>query len=381
VIDRWTWPAYVGVIGGALLFAAFLVPALAWQSRRYGGLSGRRLVGAAAVAVYGVALVAYTLLPLPSGDLARWCAQYGVAGAELVPFHSLADIRHDTAGLGLGATLRSAAVLQVVFNVVLFVPWGLLVRRYLGRGVVVTTLSGLAASVLVETTQYTGIFGLIPCSYRVADVDDVLANTLGALLGALAAPLLLRWMPRAAELEARRDRARPVTVWRRWLGMLLDALLVTALGVVLQVGYRTVLYALGQPLPDGTDGWQWLLGTLVPFVLVFVVPTFLGSGASWGQRTVWLAPRWAGRPGTTAQRVARAASGGALWGALGLLTDLPTDVPAALAVAGDVAAPAAWLFAVVSVVAVPFTRGRRGLSGVVSGAEVVDAREAALSPA
>ncbi|UKJ63672.1 hypothetical protein H1Q78_19030 [Cellulosimicrobium cellulans] len=47
----------------------------------------------------------------------------------------------------------------------------------------------------------------------------------------------------------------------------------------------------------------------------------------------------------------------------------------------DVDAPVAWLFAVVSVVAVPFTRGRRGLSGVVSGAEVVDAREAALSPA
>ncbi|WP_170227276.1 hypothetical protein [Cellulosimicrobium cellulans] len=45
------------------------------------------------------------------------------------------------------------------------------------------------------------------------------------------------------------------------------------------------------------------------------------------------------------------------------------------------AAPVVWLFAVVSVAAVPFTRGRRGLSGVVSGAEVVDARETALSPA
>ncbi|CPU65844.1 Uncharacterised protein [Mycobacteroides abscessus] len=31
-------------------------------------------------------------------------------------------------------------------------------------------------------------------------------------------------------------------------------------------------------------------------------------------------------------------------------------------------------------VAVPFTRGRRGLSGAVSGAELVDAREVPVSP-
>ena len=374
MVDRWTWPAYVGVIGGVVLFGVFLVPALAWQSRRYGRLDGRRLVGAAAVSVYGVALVAYTLLPLPGGDLARWCAQYGVAGAELVPLHSLGDIARDTAGLGPGATLRSPAVLQVVFNVVLFVPWGVLVRRYLGRSVLVATLSGLAASLLVETTQYTGIFGLIPCSYRVADVDDVLTNTLGALLGALAAPVLLRWMPRAAELEERRGEARPVTARRRWLGMLVDAALVWVLGVVVLVGWRTALLLLGRPLPDGPDWSQWAVGTVVPFVLVFLVPPFVGGGASWGQRVVWLEPRWEGRRGSVRRRLARAFAGGASWGALGVVAGLPTDAPSTLQVLSDLAGPIAWLVAFAAVVAVPVTRGRRGLSGVATGCEMTDAR-------
>src|SRR5690606_40261798 len=83
------------------------------------------------------------------------------------------------------------------------------------------------ASVLVETVQYTGILGIIPCSYRLADVDDLLTNTLGGVLGALVAPWVLRWMPRARALAQERGRPRPVTVWRRWLGMLVD---VVALG-------------------------------------------------------------------------------------------------------------------------------------------------------
>ncbi|WP_404908945.1 VanZ family protein, partial [Propionibacterium freudenreichii] len=75
--------------------------------------------------------------------------------------------------MGLRSALTSAVVLQVVFNVVLFVPLGVLLHRYFRRGVITSTLIGLIVSVCIETTQYTGFFGLLPCAYRVADVDDV----------------------------------------------------------------------------------------------------------------------------------------------------------------------------------------------------------------
>lgn len=44
-------------------------------------------------------------------------------------------------------------------------------------------LAGAAVSLLTETAQLTGIFGLYPCSYRLFDVDDLLLNTGGAGLG------------------------------------------------------------------------------------------------------------------------------------------------------------------------------------------------------
>ncbi|MBE7701135.1 VanZ family protein [Oerskovia sp. Sa1BUA8] len=380
-MSMWTWPAYVGVIGGALVFLLILLPVVVWQYRRYGRLSGLRLLGSAAVAVYGVALVAYTLLPLPSGDLAQWCAQHGFSGPQLNPFQFVEDVRRDTAGMSAAQRLRSPAVLQTVFNVVLFVPWGVLVRRFFGWRLPLTVLSAFAASLLIETTQGTGIFGLVPCSYRLADVDDLLTNTLGGLVGALVAPVVLRWMPRSTDLAAQRGVPRPVTVWRRWLGMLIDAVLVSVVGTVLVLFYRVVLVATGQEVPLGSDGIDVALGTVVPVALVLFVPPFLGSGASWGQRATWLEPRWTadaaegvvgpdglGR-GTTVRRAVRGFTSGGLWGACLILAEVPGGGPVR-----DVAAPLGGLVAFVAVVSVLLTRDRRGLSGVVSGARIVDAR-------
>src|SRR5699024_7042940 len=227
MVDVWIWPAYVGVLCGGTRSADGCVPTWSGQASRYGAPSLRRLIGTAAVAVYGVALVAYALLPLPSGDLVQWCAAHGVGRAQLTPLQFLADIRRETAGLGLRATLMSRSVLQVVLNVALFVPLGALLRRYAGRGILTSTLAAFAVSLLIELTQYTGVWGLIGCSYRVADVDDLIANTFGGLLGAVLAPVFLGWMPLGRQLSRTRLVARPVTVWRRWLGMLIDAFLFT----------------------------------------------------------------------------------------------------------------------------------------------------------
>ena len=377
--DVWTWPAEIGVLFGALLFVALLVPVLVIQVRRYGAISPVRLIGAAALAIYGTALAAYTLLPLPSGDLVAWCAQYGYEGAQLRTGQIFADIRERTAGLSWGAAARDISVLQGVFNIVLFVPWGVLVRRYLGWGLLLSAASALAASLLIEVTQLTGIFGLIPCSYRLADVDDLLTNTLGGVLGALVAPWVLRWMPRAKTLAATRGVPRPVTVWRRWLGMAVDAVAYTMLSGLLAMAWGLAGYlGTGQAPPDTVP--LWLFASVLPWVVVFLVPLATGAGESLGQRTVWLAVQ----PGTTPRadggaglswpaRVRRGLVGGALWGLLQVLSDAGTmfDVGALGPATG-----LATTLAVVLVVAVPFTVGKRGLSGKAAPYRLVDARQA-----
>ncbi|WAB84244.1 VanZ family protein [Microcella daejeonensis] len=385
-MGNWTDPAYIAALAGTLLFALLFAPIIAVQNRRFGGLSARRLLGAAAVSVYGVALIAYTLLPLPSGDFAEWCIEFGISEPQWRPLQSIDDIVRLTEGLPLLTAVREPVVLQVVLNILLFVPWGVLVRRYLGRGVLVATATAFVASVLIEVTQGTGVFGLIGCAYRVSDVDDLITNTLGGLLGALVAPVLLRWMPQPEDLARRRDQARPVTAVRRWSAMLIDAAAFMAVGSVLVLASRVIRAALELPLPDETDGLEWVLGSAIPWALVLVLPALLGSGASLGQRTVWLSPRWpaggrtsehdsvARRRGAPRLRaILRAALGGAGWGSLSALGGLPPSIES-LSPLSSTAGALAGLVVIVSVVAVPLTAHRRGLSLAVTGGELVDVR-------
>ena len=95
------------------------------------------------------------------------------------------------------------AVFQLAFNVVFFMPLGFIAGRLLRLRFLPSVLLGLAASLLIEVSQLTGLFGIYPYAYRCCDVDDVITNTLGAALGWVCAWLLGRVVPpgRLADAE------------------------------------------------------------------------------------------------------------------------------------------------------------------------------------
>ena len=114
----------------------------------------------------------------------------------------------------------------MLLNVALFVPLGMLVRHLALRGrtigILVGTLAGLLVSLLVELTQLTGDWFLYPCAYRLFDVDDLLANTAGAVVGTVLAPLVGLLAGSRDPVDA--DEPRPVTSSRRFVGMFSDVL-------------------------------------------------------------------------------------------------------------------------------------------------------------
>lgn len=386
----WIWSGRTALVVGSLLFAGILIPLLAWQSRRYGRLDARRMAGSAAVSLYLTALVTYTWLPLPERS-AAYCAAHAVRGVRLDPLHSVGDIQRAVGGLPFAQAATSETLLQVVFNVLLFVPWGVIAVGFLHRGILAATLSGLAASLFIEVTQATGLWFVYPCAYRLGDVDDVLTNTLGALLGALVAPALLWWMPKARTLAASRLTPRPVTTARRWAGMAVDAFCVVAIDTALTITYRIARIALGYPAL-GPDDDRFLTPLLVvPWLVVFCWPAWNGGRAgsgSAGQNALWLTPVWyadepggGGGPGgrggtmqtdgTRLRRLVRASVIAGPWTLLWMLAVSPVPW----------AGRFGFVLVLAAVLAVPFTRTHRGISGVLTGAEMADIRALTLRDA
>ncbi|QMU96970.1 VanZ family protein [Microbacterium esteraromaticum] len=336
----------IGVLAGVALF----VPFVSISYRRRGRLSLPRLLMWFAALVYFWAIWTYTLLPLPEPDSIR------CVGMITDPMEMVRDVQKAIAAPG--SALSNPALLQLVFNVLLFVPLGFFVRVLFGRGILTALLVGSGLSLFVETTQLTGVWGVYPCAYRFFDVGDLVTNTSGALLGAvfgLVVPRARRGLSRAADAL----QPRPVTRGRRALAMLCDGLgffftsTTIAIAVQLFIGY--VLHDRVLMIEGVVSGLAGTGGAAAVWLVVTLV-----TGQSVGDAAVQLRYAGSGMP-PFAARLLRWLGGVAGLSAVGLI--------------GSGVEALSNLAMLAACVLFLFTSKGRGLPGILSGQQLVDARE------
>lgn len=182
-MSNWVYMGYSGLTWGLVLCGVAL-PVLAvaqWKLRTR--LRAYWLMVTGALIIYSCGVFALTLLPLPQYAQVV-CSSNPV---RLVPFHSFATVAQAADRYGVLRTVRSQDFWQIVLNVVLMVPLGFIARAVFKRGVVPSTGCAFAASAFIECSQLTGLWGLYDCAYRIFDVDDLMTNTFGGLIGAICA--------------------------------------------------------------------------------------------------------------------------------------------------------------------------------------------------
>lgn len=249
---------------------AFTLPFLIVQYRKHGYINKIRTLVLYLFLLYLMNALFLVMLPLPSS---RHNAALLGGAAQLVPLNFIHDIMKETSIIISQPStylrlLKERAFLQVVFNVLLTIPFGMILRYYFRTNWVRSILLSLLLSLFFEITQVTGIYGLYDHPYRVFDVDDLMTNTLGGILGYLAAEWLSGLLPRIEQLDAQVDvSAKRVSYTRRAIAFMVDSIgwtIVIGICTILRIPYSfwvaTGLYFMLMPwLTNGLTPGKWLV--------------------------------------------------------------------------------------------------------------------------
>ncbi|MBQ4524019.1 MAG: VanZ family protein [Lachnospiraceae bacterium] len=151
---------------------------------------------------YMLCVISLVFFPLPTmtGDVSQ------SVGLQAIPFHFVSDIIRETSFVWNQPktylmAICDRAVLQVVFNVIMTVPFGMYLRydfHFDGKKVAVASF---LLSSFIEIAQFTGLFFMFSSAYRLCDVDDLMANTLGGVMGYVVVRAVEKRIPAVADIE------------------------------------------------------------------------------------------------------------------------------------------------------------------------------------
>ena len=231
---------YVQPIFGALIAFPFLAGALTLpycviNYRRYGGIAAIRTFVFFSFVLYCLCAFLLTVLPLP--DIRD------VAASDPIPINFIpgSNLIEGMADFGLFVTqpisllqpkawagyLMSRQLFQLLANVIMLVPMGFFLRYFFEFSLRKTLLISFLTSLFFELTQLSGLYGIYPHAYRCPDVDDLICNTLGGLIGFYLAPLLARFLPTKDEIDLLSWKAgSKVSPIREWVAACADLCIV-----------------------------------------------------------------------------------------------------------------------------------------------------------
>jgi glycopeptide antibiotics resistance protein len=113
-----------------------------------------------------------------------WASGKAYAKVDPVPFHELKVLQEKLSEGPVPFPIFVALISPLILNVLLFLPWGFLAfvvfdtpARPASQSYLLTVLLAMGLSLVVEGTQY-----FLP--NRVTDINDVIWNSAGALVGA-----------------------------------------------------------------------------------------------------------------------------------------------------------------------------------------------------
>ncbi len=276
-MSAYLFPIRVALIFFPFVAALIVLPVYVYQYRKFGFVNKMRFFAIYAFVLYMMCAYFLVILPLPDTRdiislLGTNCQTY-----DLQLFSSIQDIIRETQVVPTRPStylhlLRERAFLQVVFNVLLTVPFGVFMRYLFKRNIWQTALFSFFLTLFFELTQLSGLYGIYNAPYRLFSVDDIVQNTLGGLIGFWITPALTWFVPSLDDIDRKKQKKiGTVGLIRRTVAFIIDWLIVS--GIVSMI-HRYI----------HIENITWIL-YVVAIALYFVVLPYITRGYTVGK---WL---------------------------------------------------------------------------------------------
>ena len=181
----------------------FTLPFILYQYHKYGSIHKLRVLIIYSFILYLITIYFLVILPLP--DINSVTAPVGDT-IKLIPFSFVNDFIRESSIVWNDPSTYLKALTEpcfyvVAFNILMTIPFGMYLRYYFKCSLKKVLLYSFLLSLFFEITQLTGLYFIYPYPYRLFDVDDLIQNTLGGVLGYLLMGFLDNFLPTREEID------------------------------------------------------------------------------------------------------------------------------------------------------------------------------------
>ena len=202
--------SYLIAIKTAIIIFPFIallitIPFILLSYHKYGSINKIKTLVIYSFILYLITIYFLVILPLPSFDTA---SKIPPPHFNFIPFNFVRDFIRETSLIITDTSTYIKAIKEpcfyiAVFNIFMTIPFGMYLHYYFKFSFKKTLLYSMLLSLFFEITQGTGLYFIYPNPYRLCDIDDIILNTTGGLVGFGIMKLLEGFLPSREELDKR----------------------------------------------------------------------------------------------------------------------------------------------------------------------------------
>ena len=247
---------------------AFLItiPYMIFNYHKYGSILVVRTFLIYGFILYLLSAYFLVILPLPDLEYVKTLK----LDHQLVPFHFVSEIvRYSNFSLSNPSTylplFTKPWVYQAIYNMFLTMPFAIFLRYYFKFDFKKITFFTFLLSLFFEFTQLTGLYFIYPNAYRLFDVDDLIVNTCGGMIGYLITPIFGFFLPKKDELDLKAyKKGSKVSFGRRGITFIID--------LVFSIIVLIVLFFLREFLSLSYDYYVYVIASLsICYIIIPII--------------------------------------------------------------------------------------------------------------